>query len=163
MFLLPSHRSLNIWSMRRSLTMASNGHAHPHTSIVITLQYTHRIPIKTNHSISSHSRDCRPIFKILSLIDSQKTLTTYLWQKLHLILTTLLHGLVRFEIQNMHFMQQKTSSFQHQMPIKCIWANVRNVKTATLKCRQAASRTIPLTDNNNNNNHLTAVCPGQPG
>jgi len=49
--------------------------------------------------------------------------------------STLLHHIVKFESQNMKFMQRMTLSFLPQMLNSCISANVHNFKSACSKYR----------------------------
>jgi len=69
------------------------------------------IPMKTSPMISSHnSYDCRPIFKLLSLSNLQENSLCIRFWNFHFTLTTSLPHLVKYEMQNMKFMQRMTSN-----------------------------------------------------
>jgi len=60
---------------------------------------------------------CRSIFEIISPIYSQADSPCTCDRNFHLTFTTLLHYLVKFEIQNRKFIQRMTSSFLFHMLI----------------------------------------------
>jgi len=67
--------------------------------------------MKTSPMISSHnSYDCRPIFKLLSLSNFQENSLCIRFWNFHFTLTTSLPHLVKYEMQNMKFMQRMTSN-----------------------------------------------------
>jgi len=57
---------------------------------------------------------------------------------MYLSFTTFLRYLLKYEIQNIKFMQQMTTSFLSQIPINYISANMCDVQTAYLKCPSLA-------------------------
>ena len=107
------------------------------------------IPIKTSRLIFGHNLcECTPNFQ-KKILWFQRKLPMYLSQKFHLILTTLLHNLAKFEIQNIQFTQWLTSSFLPQMHIESISAkcvccsNCIFGMSCQLQCRHAVSCTTP--------------------
>jgi len=77
--------------------------------------------------------------KISVVTDSQENFLCNSDRNFHLSLTKLLDYFVKFEIRNINFMQQTTSSFLPQTPISCFLANVCNVQGAYLKCSASAA------------------------
>jgi len=77
--------------------------------------------------------------KISVVTDSQENFLCNSDRNFHLSLTKLFDYFVKFEIRNINFMQQTTSSFLPQTPISCFLANVCNVQGAYLKCSASAA------------------------